>query len=154
MGIIQHYELRDYPLAIRSFQRALALGGLKRSGKGPHKRYSKKDSHDLGRILAALGDAYEANNQWSLALDAFEAAGEAYCRYDNFDNRADPAVAIQLLKKVGYIHYWLGNVVEMMEVWNDAKMWFDRLELTPESVALFGEKYPFGILTVVVAPAA
>ena len=106
---------------------------------------------DVSMTMYKLGEAYKANAQLDKALSSFEGALSIE---RNTIGQEDPATVARTLNEIGNIHLARGDVIPMMEAFNEAARIFRRAGLSPQSVAVSGQLYAFGISCPSAAPAA
>ena len=101
--------------------------------------------------LFKLGEVYKAKRDLNQAMNSFQ---DALIIERNTLNRDDPAAIARTLNEIGNIHLARGDVVLMMEAFEEASRIFRQAGLSPQSVAVSGALYHFGITCPNAAPAA
>ena len=109
------------------------------------------DHRDVAMTLFKLGEAYKAQNDLDRALGYFQ---EALSIERKAAEGGDVGTIAKMLNEIGNIHLARGDVVLMMEAFGEASRIFRQAGLSPESVAVSGELYHFGITCPNAAPAA
>merc|ERR1712176_1079922 len=102
--------------------------------------------------LYKLGEVYKAKGDLEQALKSFHDALTIERKTN--DQEEDPAAIARTINEIGNIHLARGDVVPMMEAFGEASRIFRQAGLNPESVAVSGELYHFGITCPNAAPAA
>jgi hypothetical protein len=85
------------------------------------------------------------------ALDSFQ---QALTIERESVEKEDPAAVARTLNEIGNIHLARGDVVPMMEAFEEAARIFRSAGLSPQSVSVSGQLYHFGISCPSAAPAA
>jgi tetratricopeptide (TPR) repeat protein len=98
-----------------------------------------------------LGEAYKANGELNNALSSFQGA---LVIERSTIGQEDPATVARTLNEIGNIHLARGDVIPMMEAFNEAARIFRRTGLSPQSVAVSGQLYAFDVSCPSAAPAA
>ena len=106
---------------------------------------------DVSMTMYKLGEAYKALGALDNALDSFT---EALAIERNTIGQEDPATLARTLNEIGNIQLARGDVIPMMEAFNEAARIFRRAGLSPNSVAVSGQLYAFDIACPSAAPAA
>merc|ERR1712078_154738 len=111
-----------------------------------------EDHKDVSMTSFKLGEVYKAKGDMDLALVSFNNALKIERK--NAEQDEDPAAIARTMNEIGNIHLARGDVVPMMEAFGEATRIFQQAGLSPESVAVSGELYHFGITCPNAAPAA
>ena len=98
-----------------------------------------------------LGEAYKAHGNMDKALESFKNALQIE---RGTIGSEDPATVARTLNEIGNIHLVRGDVIPMMEAFNEAARIFRRSGLSPNSVMVSGQLYAFDISCPSAAPAA
>ena len=101
--------------------------------------------------LFKLGEVYKTKGDLDQAMTSFR---DALAIERNKLEQEDPAAIARTLNEIGNIHLARGDVVPMMEAFVEASRVFRQTGLSPQSVAVSGELYHFGITCPNAAPAA
>jgi tetratricopeptide (TPR) repeat protein len=106
---------------------------------------------DVSMTMYKLGEAYKALGALENALDSFT---EALAIERNTLGQEDPATVARTLNEIGNIQLARGDVIPMMEAFNEAARIFSHAGLSPNSVAVSGQLYAFDVSCPSAAPAA
>mmetsp|Transcript_65852 Transcript_65852/g.73474 ORF Transcript_65852/g.73474 Transcript_65852/m.73474 type:complete len:221 (-) Transcript_65852:2929-3591(-) len=118
---------------------------------GIEKNVLGEDHKDVSITMFKLGEVFKAKGDLNQALINFQGALAIEC---NTLEQEDPAAIARTLNEIGNIHLTRGDVVPMMEAFQEASRIFLQAGLTTTSVAVSGELYHFGITCPNAAPAA
>jgi tetratricopeptide (TPR) repeat protein len=98
-----------------------------------------------------LGEVYKSHGDFENALTNFTNA----LRIErNTVGHDDPATIARTLNEIGNIHLARGDVIPMMEAFNEAARIFRALGLSPDSLSVFGQLYSIHLPLPEAAPAA
>lgn len=151
---VSNYSKGFYESAIRDLRTPLFLTGIARCPLS-FALMGRKDARNLGMIYFAIAECYIAAEESSmLALEMFHLEHKAFKRCANFDGQSNIMIPVRILKNIGYLQESLRNLNEMLEAFKAAKRQYDKYQLQPMQVAIFGEKFAIGIPSVITAPAA
>jgi tetratricopeptide (TPR) repeat protein len=106
---------------------------------------------DVSMTMYKLGEAHKANGDMDKALSYFEGALNIE---RSTIGQEDPATVARTLNEIGNIYLSKGDVIPMMEAFNEAARIFQHAGLSPQSVTVSGQLYAFGISVPAAAPAA
>jgi tetratricopeptide (TPR) repeat protein len=110
------------------------------------------DEHrDVAMTLFKLGEAYKAEGDDQNALQSFQSALEIERKTLG---ESDPATIARTLNEIGNIHLTRGDVIPMMEAFNEASRIYRSAGLSANNVTVSGQLYAFDISCPEAAPAA
>ena len=110
------------------------------------------DEHrDVAMTLFKLGEVYKAEGDEENALQSFQSA---LAIERKTVGESDPATIARTLNEIGNIHLSRGDVIPMMEAFNEASRIYRSAGLSAHNVNVSGQLYAFDISCPEAAPAA
>ena len=150
-----HQQCGSYDEAIESYSETLRI---ERLVLGENHRDISMTLFKLGEVHKVAGDLEEALKYFKNSLEVERSLSSSSSLADNMSTEEeacpDYAAMARALNEIGNIHLALGNVVEMMEAFNEASRLYRTAGLSPHNVVVSEHLYALEISCPEAAPAA
>lgn len=153
IGLV-HQQCGSYEEAIASYSETLRI---ERLVLGENHRDISMTLFKLGEVHKVAGDLEEALRYFkdSLAVERnLSTTSSSSTDIMSTEEEPDHAAMARALNEIGNIHLALGNVVEMMEAFNEASRLYRAAGLSPHNVVVSEHLYALEISCPEAAPAA